>query len=83
MLAVKENKLDLGIVSVRNQDDPDFDAVSDVSMKSSLTRSSYTMSVTTGVRKKKDKKGKSLLSRNIKEGSPVEEDYLLEFLRDI
>lgn len=71
------------MVSVRNQDDPDFDAVSDVSMKSGLTRSSYTMSVTTGVRKKKDKKGKSLLSRNIKEGSPVEEDYLLEFLRDI
>jgi elongator complex protein 1 len=40
------------------------------------------MSVTTGVRKRKPKE-KSFLTRNIKPGSPVEEEYLVEFLRDI
>lgn len=40
------------------------------------------MSVTTGVRKRKPKE-KSFLNRNIKPGSPVEEEYLVEFLRDI
>ena len=35
------------------------------------------------MRKKKQKNDKSFLSRNIKEGSPVEEEYLIEFLKDI
>jgi elongator complex protein 1 len=39
--------------------------------------------VTTGVRKRKEKKGKTLLSRKIKEGSPVEEEYLIEVLKDV
>jgi elongator complex protein 1 len=34
------------------------------------------------VRKKKEKK-KSYLSRKIKEGSPVEEEYIIEYLKDI
>ena len=38
----------------------------------SKSQSNYTMSTTTGMRKKKDKK-KSILNRNVKEGSPLEE----------
>ncbi|EGR32771.1 hypothetical protein IMG5_070430 [Ichthyophthirius multifiliis] len=40
-------------------------------------------SQTTGMKKKKDKKPKNLLKRNVKEGSPVEEEYIVEFLQDI
>jgi hypothetical protein len=32
------------------------------------------------MKKKKDKKPKNLLKRNVKEGSPVEEEYIVEFL---
>lgn len=47
------------------------DMYSEVSV-SSKTHSSYTISTTTGMRKKKDKK-RSILNRNVKEGSPLEE----------
>lgn len=47
---------------------------------SSKAQSSYTMSTTTGMRKKKDKK-RSILSRNVKEGSPLEEEYLLAYIQ--
>lgn len=57
--------------------------MSDMSKTSGMSKSSYTMSVNTGVRKKKQQKEKSFLSRNIKEGSPVEEEYLVEYLKDI
>jgi len=40
-------------------------------------------SITTGMRKKKDKKQKNLLKRNIKEGSPVEEEYIVELLLEM
>ena len=40
---------------------------------------SYTMSTTTGMRKKKEKK-RDILTRNVKEGSILEEEYLLAFL---
>ena len=53
---------------------------SEVSMSSKA--SSYTISTTTGMRKKKDKK-KHILSRNVKEGSLLEEEYLLAFLEDL
>jgi hypothetical protein len=33
----------MGNVLVRNQEDPEFDAMSDISVKSGLTKSSYTM----------------------------------------
>lgn len=49
---------------------------------SSKSNSSYTISTTTGMRKKKDKK-KSILARNVKEGSPLEEEYILAFINDI
>jgi hypothetical protein len=39
--------------------------------QSSKTQSNYTMSTTTGMRKKKDKK-RSILTRNVKEGSLLE-----------
>ena len=35
------------------------------------------------MRKKKDKKQKYLLKRNIKEGSPVEEEYIVELLLEM
>jgi len=35
------------------------------------------------MRKKKDKKQKNLLKRNIKEGSPVEEEYIVELLLEM
>jgi elongator complex protein 1 len=44
--------------------------------------SSYTISTTTGMKKKKDKK-KCILSRNVKEGSPLEEEYLVAFINDL
>lgn len=53
---------------------------SEVSMSSKA--SSYTISTTTGMRKKKDKK-RHILSRNVKEGSLLEEEYLLAFLDDL
>lgn len=41
-------------------------------------------SETTGMRKKKEKKGpKNLLMRKVKEGSPIEEEYLVAFIQDI
>lgn len=41
-------------------------------------------SETTGMRKKKEKKGpKNLLMRKVKEGSPIEEDYLIAYMQDI
>lgn len=46
------------------------DMYSEVSVSSKASRSSYTVSTTTGMRKKKDKK-RSILSRNVKEGSPL------------
>ena len=49
---------------------------------SSKTNSSYTISTTTGMKKKKDKK-RSILTRNVKEGSPLEEEYLIAFINDI
>ena len=52
---------------------------SEVSVTSKAA-SSYTMSTTTGMRKKKDKK-RSILTRNVKEGSPLEEEYLLAYLK--
>lgn len=55
------------------------DMYSEVSV-TSKAQSSYTMSTTTGMRKKKDKK-KSILSRNVKEGSPIEEEYLLAYIK--
>ncbi|KAM3137739.1 hypothetical protein pb186bvf_010159 [Paramecium bursaria] len=80
--AVQEIKKEIGVLAPQ-QLQADFDAMSDVSQKSSASKTSYTMSITTGVRKKKQKNDKSFLSRNIKEGSPVEEEYLIEFLKDI
>lgn len=35
------------------------------------------------MRKKKDKKPKNLLKRNVKEGSPVEEEYIVEILTEM
>ncbi|CAK57494.1 unnamed protein product (macronuclear) [Paramecium tetraurelia] len=78
---VQEQKKEHGILAP-SQINADFDQMSDVSGKSGMSKSSYTMSVTTGVRKRKPKE-KSFLNRNIKEGSPVEEEYLIEFLKDI
>lgn len=49
---------------------------------SSKTNSSYTISTTTGMKKKKDKK-KNILARNVKEGSLLEEEYLLAFINDL
>jgi hypothetical protein len=44
--------------------------------------SSYTMSTTTGMRRKKDKK-RDILTRNVKEGSILEEEYLMAFMEDL
>lgn len=79
---VQASKKERGILAP-SQVQADFDAMSDVSHKSGASKTSYTMSVTTGVRKKKQQKEKSFLNRNIKEGSPVEEEYLVEHLRNI
>lgn len=49
---------------------------------SSKANSSYTISTTTGLKRKKDKK-RSILGRNVKEGSPLEEEYLIAYLNDL
>ncbi len=49
---------------------------------SGKSKTNYTFSTTTGMRKKKGKE-KNILNRNVKEGSPIEEEYLLAFLNDI
>ena len=50
--------------------------------QSSKTQSNYTMSTTTGMRKKKDKK-RSILTRNVKEGSLLEQQYLLAYIKSL
>lgn len=40
-------------------------------------------SLTTGMRKKKEKKSKNIMSRNIKEGSPIEEEFIVELLQEM
>lgn len=76
---VHKSKEDSGIptTTFRNRDNDDM--YSEVSVTSKAA-SSYTMSTTTGMRKKKDKK-RSILTRNVKEGSPLEEQYLLAYLK--
>jgi elongator complex protein 1 len=76
---VHKGKEDSGIptTTFRNRDNDDM--YSEVSVTSKAA-SSYTMSTTTGMRKKKDKK-RSVLTRNVKEGSPLEEEYLLAYLK--
>lgn len=66
-------------MNVRNLENDDM--YSEVSV-SSKAASEYTISTTTGMRKKRDKK-RSILSRNVKEGSPLEEEYLIAFLVDL
>lgn len=51
-------------------------------MSSRAASSKWTMSTTTGMRKKKDK-ARSILTRNVKEGSPIEEEYLLAHLAQL
>ena len=49
---------------------------------SSKSQSNYTISTTTGMRKKKEKK-RSILTRNVKEGSLLEEEYLLAYVKSL
>ena len=46
---------------VKGINDVDLNAMSDISKKSGASKSSYTMSVTTGIKKKKKKKKKIIL----------------------
>lgn len=48
---------------------------------SHVSQSNYTVSTTTGMKKKKQKV-KGILNRNVKEGSPLEEDFLVALLND-
>lgn len=57
------------------------DMYSEVSVNSK-SQSNYTISTTTGMRKKKDKK-RSILTRNVKEGSLLEEEYLLAYMKSL
>ena len=49
---------------------------------SSKSQSNYTISTTTGMRKKKEK-NRSILTRNVKEGSLLEEEYLLAYIKSL
>lgn len=40
---VQANKRELGIFNIKGANEPEFDAMSDISQKSGLTKSSYTM----------------------------------------
>jgi elongator complex protein 1 len=77
LLKVHKHKAEFGEPAVWRAREND-DMYSEVSV-SSRSQSNYTMSTTTGMRKKKDKK-RSILSRNVKEGSPLEEQYLLAYI---
>ena len=74
----KQKSMQGDTFTARNRENDDM--YSEVSV-SSKTGSSYTISTTTGMRKKKDKK-RSILTRNVKEGSLLEEEYLVTFLHD-
>lgn len=49
----------------------------------SIIHSLSSSSQTTGTRQKKEKRSKNVLQRNVKEGSPIEEDYLIEYMLEI
>ena len=79
--AVQRRKALTGEVGMgRGRDNEDM--YSEVSMSSRAASSKWTMSTTTGMRKKKDK-ARSILTRNVKEGSPIEEEYLLAHLAQL
>lgn len=80
LLKVHKHKKNQGgqVHTFRNKENEDM--YSEVSASSKA--SSYTMSTTTGMRKKKEKK-RDILTRNVKEGSILEEEYLLAFLEDL
>lgn len=69
LVKVHKHKSEFGEVTSFKPREND-DMYSEVS-QSSKTQSNYTMSTTTGMRKKKDKK-RSILTRNVKEGSLLE-----------
>jgi hypothetical protein len=56
---------------VRRMKENDDDLYSEQSVSSRQSQTNYTISTTTGLRKKKEKV-RSLLTRNVKEGSPLE-----------
>lgn len=80
LLKVQKHKAEFGEPAAWRAREND-DMYSEVSV-SSRSQSNYTMSTTTGMRKKKDKK-RSILSRNVKEGSPLEEQYLLAYIASL
>lgn len=67
------------VPNIRNMENDDM--YSEVSV-SSRAASEYTISTTTGMKRKRDKQ-RSILSRNVKEGSPLEEEYLVAYLVDL
>ncbi|KAL4476509.1 hypothetical protein ABPG74_010242 [Tetrahymena malaccensis] len=74
---------ELGAGQFGNQEADMISDISESTQKTTTTHTSYTFSITTGMRKKKDKKPKNLLKRNIKEGSPIEEEYIVDFLTEM
>jgi elongator complex protein 1 len=80
LLKVHKHKGEFGeVTSFRPRENDDM--YSEVSA-SSRSQTSYTISTTTGMRKKKDKK-RSILTRNVKEGSLLEEEYLLAYIKSL
>ena len=68
LLKVHKHKAEFGEVTMMRAREND-DMYSEVSV-SSKSQSNYTISTTTGMRKKKNKK-RSILTRNVKEGSAL------------
>ena len=77
LLKVQKHKKSQGgqVRTFRNGDNEDMYSEVSVSSKAS----SYTISTTTGMRKKKEKK-RDILTRNVKERPLLEEEYLLAYL---
>ena len=72
-------KLTVNLVISTKEADEMYSQYSRVSGQS---KSNYTVSTTTGMKKKKQKV-KGILTRNIKQGSPLEEDYLIALLGEL
>lgn len=80
LLKVHKHKREYGeVTSFRPRENDDM--YSEISA-SSKSQSNYTISTTTGMRKKKEKK-RSILTRNVKEGSLLEEEYLLAYIKSL
>lgn len=78
LMIVQKEKRDAPVLQIATKE---ADEMYSEYSSSHISQSNYTVSTTTGMKKKKQKV-KGILNRNVKEGSPLEEDYLVALLSE-